>query len=544
MLKKEFQWLPHLENSIPESTTGYSISFYAIALEGWRRGLTLKFINKNRRQSELLFELASKENSHQFVVSRGSLITREAMRICRNKIETKKYLETNNVATPKGKLYSKDIKDEDIIAFANTLEYPLVIKPSDGTGGRGVIAGIKNEKTFKESLNYIRKDLGYDNVIVEEHFQGEDLRVYVIDNKVEGVIKRIPANVLGDGISTVSELIKEKNKYRQTLPNLTSSLIKIDQELKNKLSEINYTLSSVPPEGKRVYLKSKNNTSAGGDSVEITNDLSDEIKQVAIDGVNAIPGLPHAGVDLMVDLKRNKATIIEINTQANIGSLLFPMIGTAKDIPAKLIDYYFPETKNIEREKSLYFKVNNVQQLFRNGKLKEYVYPTIPEGEVIKTRFLISGKLRGVGYGAWIRRKARDLNLNGYVRFLENGKVSIVVAGEKAQVQKFRVTINNETSKEAVVQNVEEKKRTTPVQLGFEILNSHLDKKIEDGYYPVRLKGISKLGQKKGRKKNKVKGKKINEYEKKYNQVINSKSWKITKPIRLVTNIIKQKNRH
>src|SRR5690625_2559867 len=133
--KKEFQWLPHLENSIPKSAKGYSMSFYAIALEGWRRGLTLKFINENRRRSELLFELASEQNKYKFVVSRGELITSQAIRICRNKFETKEYLQKNNVPTPKGKIFDKDVDDQEIITYANKTAYPLVIKPSDGTGG-------------------------------------------------------------------------------------------------------------------------------------------------------------------------------------------------------------------------------------------------------------------------------------------------------------------------------------------------------------------------------------------------------------------------
>src|SRR5699024_4854608 len=185
---KEFQWLPHLENSIPESAKGYSMSFYAIALEGWRRGLSLKFINDNRSKAKILFELSSEKRAHQFVVSRGSLITKDAMRICRNKIETKEYLEMSHVATPKGKLFKKNKKKETIIKFAEKNGYPLVIKPSDGTGGRGVIAGIKNKHEFIEALNYIQEKLGYKEIIVEDYFEGEDYRVYVIDHEVVGII--------------------------------------------------------------------------------------------------------------------------------------------------------------------------------------------------------------------------------------------------------------------------------------------------------------------------------------------------------------------
>lgn len=538
--KKEFHWLPHLENSISESAKGYSMSFYAIALEGWRRGLTLKFINENRRRSELLFELASDQNKYKFVVSRGELITEEALRICRNKIETKEYLLKNNVSTPKGKKFKKDTDDKEIISFANDTGYPLVIKPSDGTGGKGVIAGIENEAKFIEALKYIREDLRYKEVIVEDYFQGDDFRVYVIDSEVVGIIKRIPANVVGDGKSTILELIKAKNKLRQKSPILTSSLIKIDKELRNMLKQEAYDITSIPPKGKRVFLKSKNNISAGGDPVDITDDVSEKIKQVAIDGVNAIPGLPHAGVDLMINEETGEATIIEINTQANIRTHLFPMIGEARDIPSKLIDYYFPETKEIDREPLLYFDVAQVKTMFTNGKVKEYVYPKLPKGNIIATRFLISGNIQGVNYGAWIRRKARDLDLNGYVKFLESSQASIIVAGEASKIEEFREVIHSSSSKGAEIDEVIEKNRKSPVKLGFEIVNANLDQQLEEGYFPVRLEGISKLGQKKNNKKRNKHKKKINNYEKKYNEVISSKSWKITKPLRFVAKKIKR----
>ena len=120
-------WLPHLENSIPIEARGYSVSMYSIALEGWRRGLTLKFINKNRRKSEIYYSLAYNGREHLFTVSRGDKVSDEALEICRNKHLTKKYLKKAGIPTPEGEVFKKNIPDNEIINYANTLEYPLVI---------------------------------------------------------------------------------------------------------------------------------------------------------------------------------------------------------------------------------------------------------------------------------------------------------------------------------------------------------------------------------------------------------------------------------
>ncbi len=57
------------------------------------------------------------------------------------------------------------------------------------------------------------------------------------------------------------------------------------------LEKQGYTLKSIPSKDERIFLKSKNNVSSGGDSVDVTDELTDEIKLVAVNAAKAIPGL-------------------------------------------------------------------------------------------------------------------------------------------------------------------------------------------------------------------------------------------------------------
>ena len=43
--------------------------------------------------------------------------------------------------------------------------------------------------------------------------------------------------------------------------------------------------------------------------------------------------------------------------------------------------------------------------------------------------FTVSGRVQGVGFRAWVQRKAVDLNLSGWVRNLSNGRVEIMAIG-------------------------------------------------------------------------------------------------------------------
>src|SRR5690625_45197 len=114
MSSNVYQWLPHLKSSIPESAKGYTTGMYSIALEGWRRGLSLKFINSFRTKSNTVFELSDDNKTHRFTASRGDLVSQEAMEICRNKAKTKEYLIRENVPTPLGKDFPEGTKVKDI----------------------------------------------------------------------------------------------------------------------------------------------------------------------------------------------------------------------------------------------------------------------------------------------------------------------------------------------------------------------------------------------------------------------------------------------
>lgn len=538
-MSNERVWLEHLKDSIPDEGKGYSVSMYTVALEGWRRGLKLKFINKNRRRSEIFYSLTYNGKEHVFTVSKGDKVSDKAIEICRNKHLAKQYLKKAGVPTPEGELFNKDASEEEIVDYAKKLGFPNVIKPVDGTGGSGVIANIQNEAEFKKALSFVRNDLGKKNIIVEKHFDGRGYRVYVVDNQVIAAFDRIPANVVGDGKKNIKTLLDEKIKIRNENPALFKRPIKIDKEMYALLEAQGYTLESVPKKGERVFLKTKNNVSSGGDSIDVTDKLTDEIKDIAVRAVQAIPELEQCGLDLIADEENNTAVILELNSMPSIRNHLFPNEGKARDIPKAIIDFYFPETKNINyKDRPLYyFDLKVVFDSFKNGQVKEITIPDYPQGELEATRFVVSGLVHHVGYGKWIRKKARKLSLNGYIKHLSDGTTSIVVSGPKDSVDKFREIIHHEAPKNAKITRIEEKERKSPVKIGFEIINSSLDKKLKDGYHPVRIKDI-----KSNIKNKKVKKKKTTiDYEKEYKKLINSTSWKVTKPLRYIGRLLKQK---
>lgn len=474
------EWLPHLKDSIPIEAQGYKVSSYALALEGWRRGLTLKYINIQRNPLKIRYSLSDGNNEYIFAGSRGNLVTKEAIRICMNKYLTKKYLEKANVPTPKGEIFGNSSSDKEVLEYANTLGYPLVIKPISGSGGTGVIANITSEEEFLSALEYVRNDLGFSEIIVEKFFSGVDYRVYVIGDMVVGAFDRIPANVIGDGINTIETLIKFKIEERQKNPALYNRPIIVDKEVHNLLAAKGYTIKTVPKKGERVFLKTKNNVSSGGDSRDVTDELTDEIKNIAINATKAIPGLVQAGIDIIVDKENNKGVVLEINSRPSIRNHLFPMEGKARDIPKAIIDYYFPNTKKFYFDKKrplFYFDLKSIHDIFSKGTVQEFTIPKMPTGNTQAISLEFTGDFDFDSLGKWISKYVRRLNLNGNLKFINEQKALLVIAGIKENIEVFKNIVNKELPADLYGINVEEGSWNTPIKIGFEIIERNINKR-------------------------------------------------------------------
>ncbi|WP_440897972.1 hypothetical protein ACS127_08405 [Amphibacillus sp. Q70] len=495
------EWLTEYPPEIFFGIKGPRIDAYAVALEGWRRGLKLKWYTKDAAafkemktwfvdQPGQLFSLTDQSKEHFFFRTRGDLVSNKAVDIGADKSKTKTYLEKENVATPKGKKFDSHVSDQEIIDYAKKLGFPLVIKPTDDSFGRGITANIKDSTHFIEALNHTRYQQDYKNIIVEEHIEGDDYRLYVVGNQVVGAIHRTPPYVEGDGQSTISQLIKQKNKLRQKNPRLASCLIKIDQELIAFLKKQNRSLKTKPKKGEQVLLSYKNNISIGGDAKDKLDQLTDQVKSIAIEAVKAIPELNHCGVDMIIDQEQNRAVVIEVNATAHIGSLLFPGQGKARDIPKAIVDYYFPESIEADRHNvPIYFSFKEEIRVLNNASLQSVTITEPPLGKLIKTNYRLKGKVSSRRYQESIKKQVlSQIDLNGFIVNKSRQEIEIVVATNNRQsLAEFESFLENLSDK-VNVQKLAKVDDHQPVKLGFSIIGKdNLVKKFKRKSYQYRI---------------------------------------------------------
>jgi acylphosphatase len=88
---------------------------------------------------------------------------------------------------------------------------------------------------------------------------------------------------------------------------------------------------------------------------------------------------------------------------------------------------------------------------------------------MISRRWLLSGRVRGVGFRYFAHRLARELGVAGRVRNLPDGRVEIVVTGPAAILERFKEGVRR-GPRGASVMALEEEELLEPVEGdGFEI---------------------------------------------------------------------------
>ncbi|WP_029267424.1 ATP-binding protein [Virgibacillus alimentarius] len=448
--------LPHLENSIPEGVVNHHTSYYTVALEGWRRGLKLTFHNSKRGgrvpSKAHQYTLSDGTTSYRFFCARSSYVSEETIKIAENKTLAYEYMRKNNVPIPETKTFNfSKTSIENICKFGSEIGYPLVVKPTNRGGGKGVFTNIKDENNLIKSLTSIRDDFNSKNVIIEKYFENAvDYRFYVMGDKVLAASKSYSSNVIGDGKSNIRELIKIRNREIKKNVATKSRKINIDDNMKDFLKSQNMSLESVPLVGERIFVREHGTYLGDRLNVDCTDDIDQKFKDYAVQALNSIPGLPCGSVDMIINEDINEGIVNEINSKGEIMMHVLPFEGKARDIPKAIIDYYFPNASR-DRNENFYFEFKPIKDLFLTGVADEIVVPQIPTGAEYIKEFTLKGNNLGSSYMRRLRRRAALLNLIGNIKKNDEGNIQIKAIGSREQLDDFEIFIKDSKLRRSVL---------------------------------------------------------------------------------------------
>ncbi|MBD2090550.1 acetate--CoA ligase family protein [Microcoleus sp. FACHB-1515] len=263
------------------------------------------------------------------------------------KDDCKALLSTMGFPVPKGEIV---FRLAEALTVAKRIGYPVAIKPVVGHKGNGVTADVQDadelEQAFDRAVAAIEPNQPVE-VIVEKSISGKDYRLLCVNGRFVAATERQPASVVGDGDSTIQELIDRENRKpeRSDTPTSPMGKIKCDEAMERYLHEQKLTLDSIPERDRRIFLRKVANLSAGGLSIDATHNIHLDNVILAQDVAQHFRltclGIDVISQDLSQSWKTGNFGIIEINAAPGVYMHLKPAIGASVDVPSHILKTFF-----------------------------------------------------------------------------------------------------------------------------------------------------------------------------------------------------------
>ncbi|MCF6509753.1 N-acetylglutaminylglutamine synthetase [Blastococcus sp. MG754426] len=301
-----------------------------IAEEALRRGVRVEVTDPE--WGEMRLSLGGRT-----VVTRESLsefTTAVAMSRCDDKRVTRRIMERAGVRVARGALACEGQLDEAAALLRDVGQ--VVVKPARGEQGRGITVGVRDEDGLARAVDHA---LAFcPDVLVEELVPGQDLRVVVIDRAVVAAAVRRPAEVVGDGRNSVTDLVRSTSRRRERATG-GESRIPLDGTTAEVVADAGYSMDDVPPNGERIQVRRTANLHTGGTIEDVTDRLHPEVAAAAVRAATALD-IPVTGIDFLVpDVAGPDYVFIEANERPGLAN------HEPQPTAERFVDLLFPETQ-------------------------------------------------------------------------------------------------------------------------------------------------------------------------------------------------------
>ncbi len=261
-----------------------------------------------------------------------------------DKWKVKQILKKNGFPVADGRTFWQWNRGAAMRYGVQSLGFPLVVKPRNGSVARHVTVGIRSSEELDAAL---RSAFSYSPVaIVEKHVPGFVHRLTVADHDTVACVRQLPAHVVGDGENTIISLVVQKNARpeRHVHAGVKSFFhpITITQRTEEVLQRQHYTLTDVPRPAVRVWLSDDPFMRNGGDLEEVTDHVHPDNRALAQD-VADLFGMKLVALDLICEdiarsWKDQRCAILELNSLPSIEMHHHPSYGTPQDVAGAIAD--------------------------------------------------------------------------------------------------------------------------------------------------------------------------------------------------------------
>ncbi|EMY77679.1 phosphoribosylamine--glycine ligase-like protein [Leptospira weilii serovar Ranarum str. ICFT] len=313
------------------------ISTQIIIRDALNRGLEVEVLDRKNH----FLRLKNSAGLVQYVkeASKTALDSYMSFLVMENKTISKIIMYESGLEVPAGDSFGDP--QSAFVFWQKNSHRKMVVKPVTTNFGIGItiLAPRASEEDAKKAIKIAFNHS--ESVIVEEFAEGNEYRFLVIGEKTVAVCNRIPANVTGDGVRSIEDLVALKNEDKRRGVGHVTPLEKIqlgDTEL-DVLQQSGFTKDSIPPKDQKVFLRKNSNISTGGDSMDVTDLAHSYYKELAVKAATAA-GAKICGVDIILQDLENKGDyrILELNFNPVLYIHDYPYEGKNRDVGNKILD--------------------------------------------------------------------------------------------------------------------------------------------------------------------------------------------------------------
>ena len=261
--------------------------------------------------------------------------------IAHDKDLTKSLLASCGVPVPEGEIVTSA---EEAWDAAQDIGLPVVVKPSDANHGRGVSLDL-NTREEVEAAFAVAEPEGSE-VMVERYVRGQEHRLLVVGGKVVAAARGAVASVVGDGVSTVNQLIDAQlNTDSRRGEGEEFPLSRIDTATDGAivldLQRQGLTPEAVPAAGREVLIQRNGNV-----AIDCTDAVHPEVDHIVSLAARVV-GLDIAGIDVVAqDISRplhaQGGAIVEVNAGPGLLMHLKPAEGAPRPVGRAICEHLFP----------------------------------------------------------------------------------------------------------------------------------------------------------------------------------------------------------
>lgn len=318
---------------------------------GWR-GEIISDAKKRRKITPT--KLAPRNSAPMYALTRSgttiggidgpytTLVSHQARRATQSRQTMRQYLQASNLPQHPSKTFHAS-QEASAAEFASAQAGPLTLRPGYRKTKLSAIQGVFGPEAFNEAWTSVADSMEslrpLDRQIeIETPRTGIVLRIYVVGERAIGSVVRTPFFVLGDGSSTVRQLIDSELQRHSACAYLHEYQPSAGSE---RFCHDELSLDDIPPEGSlHICSEEPDAYSPGVLSMDVLEAVHPSLLSLAVDAMWAFPGLSATGVDILTPSMdaSDQAVIVDVDPGADIREFIYPSYGESRRIGLALLD--------------------------------------------------------------------------------------------------------------------------------------------------------------------------------------------------------------